>query len=240
MMASPPARRRSSAPGQSSVSTHGRLEGGRHGGADRLAVERIAAARSEHDGLRAERRGVAEEAADVVGVVHALGDHHQVERRPRQGLESARQRTRRQRQTTAMDVEADHAVHHRLRHHEHRRRRIQNGERRGHGRGRRLGEQQRVEQVASSAHQPIDHQAPFGHEQPAGDQRLWGGDVAVSLEPRIVEVGRNHQRRGHGMTGGRQRMMAKPAVLIAEVSPRRAVKRSTYSPRARDRSGRST
>ena len=87
------ARRRSSASGQSAVVDPRQAERRRHRRADGLAVERIAAARSEHDGLR--RRATAalrKRPPTLSGLFTPSATTTQVERRPRQGVEAARQR----------------------------------------------------------------------------------------------------------------------------------------------------
>ncbi len=173
--------------------------------ADRLAVERIGAARGEDQRVRAERGGVARQRPQVVDVGEVLG-HDQRAR-------AARQRRRTgalaDRETAAVDVKAGDGVEHRLRREEHRERA---GQRVGQRRQARRGQQHRVHAETARDQPPHDPLA-LGHEPAPFGVQVALLEPAVVGEPRIVRIAYLDRRQAHarrmitttGSPGGRVR-----------------------------------
>jgi hypothetical protein len=168
------------------------------------------AAWAGYAGVGAERGRVAEETADVVGiVVHAFGDDHAAERR--HGCESnagATGRAASPRQprwmlkpttpfitacgTTKTGVARSSAASV------------------GVSRPPPVSVSSSEWTGGAAAHQPVDHQAALRHEEAARLQRVGADDVAVGLEPRVVETGRDDVRGSHGQRAISGRWRTRP------------------------------
>jgi len=124
--------------------------------------------------------GTAEQAADIIGVVHALEDQHTRQRTRRDAIERWRRRAPDERQAAAMNIEAGDLVHHLLRGDVDRRGGFRQHVAQG-SRGR-LCEQDRVDRPVTDVDQPPHDESALGDEQAEVDQLIGTGDVTIRGE----------------------------------------------------------
>src|SRR5262249_41563218 len=154
----------------------------------RLSIQRIARARTQQDGVSAKRRGVAEHAADVVGIRHLLQDDDEA-RGWQDGVEQDGLWTFDKRETAAMDVVARYLFEIARRSQKHVKVARQPFAEWLERAPRPVVDEERTDAEAPGLDHPLHDQPAFGDKEALRVEQLGFGHAAVGCDPGIVRPG---------------------------------------------------